>query len=326
LLFSPQSIQLVNDPKGFYVAGLTEDGLAAFDLRTGDTGVARGLSGNVFHEGLAVERGENDRGYAAFVLAKGKASKPIELPVKADAGAPISLGDQIIWVETEGGPALIVKAVKGTKVVERATVKGKFTGAFHTCQHGQMQAVATWAGHTGQHGAKPTAGGTMTQFAISIYKNGTWSKAAEAELPFNRVVESDLVCSANGASLVWAENAEGAARIARLNCTAEGCKVADAKLPGLESRWWWTVGPIGDKVLIMWRAALSEARMRLAPIAELEQAKEQVLFDDQDHGGPKAGEAVSVHSDSGALLLFKDESPVALTVQADGSTRVLTAK
>jgi hypothetical protein len=322
----PQSIQLVNDPKGFYAAGLTEDGLAAFDLRTGETGVARGITGNIFHEGLAVERGENDKGYAAFVLAKGKASKPIELPVKADAGAPISLGDQIVWLETEGGPALVVKAVKGTKIVDRANIKGKFAGAFHTCQHGQMQAVATWAGHTGQHGAKPNSGASATQFAISIFNNGTWSKAAEAELPFNRVVESELVCSANGASVVWAENVDGGARIAQLSCTANGCKLADAKVSGLESRWWWTVGPIGDKVLIMWRAALSEARMRLAPIAQLAEAKEQVLFDDQDHGGPKAGEALSVYSENAALLIFKDEPPVALTVQADGSTHVLTAK
>jgi hypothetical protein len=76
----------------------------------------------------------------------------------------------------------------------------------------------------------------------------------------------------------------------------------------------------------MWRAALSEARMRLAPIAQLAEAKEQVLFDDQDHGGPKTGEVLSVYSDSAALLIFKDEPPVALTVQASGSTHVLTAK
>jgi len=62
-LLPPQSIALVNDPKDFYVAGLTEAGLAAFDMRTGDTGVARGLTGNVFHDGLAVERGENDKGW-----------------------------------------------------------------------------------------------------------------------------------------------------------------------------------------------------------------------------------------------------------------------
>ena len=326
-LLPPQSIALVNDPKDFYVAGLTEEGLAAFDIRTGDTGVARGLTGNVFHDGLAVERGENDKGYGAFALAKGKASKPVELPVKADASAPISLGDQIAWVESaEGGPALIVKALKGNKVVDRASVKGPFNGAFHTCRHGQMLAVATWAGHTGQHGAKPTVGGTMTQFAISIFNNGTWSKAAEAQLTFNRVTESELVCTANGASLVWAENMETGVRVAQLNCTTDGCKVADVKLPGLESRWWWTVGPIGDKVLLMWRAALGESRMRIAPIAQLEQAKEQVLFDDQDHGGPKAGEALSIYSDSAALLVFKDEPPVALTVQADGSTHVVTAK
>jgi hypothetical protein len=326
-MLPPQSIQLVNDPKEFYVGGLTEDGLAAFEMRTGESSVAKGAAGNVFHEGLAVERGEGDKGYAVFALAKGKAGKPIELPVKDIAGAPMSFGDQIAWVEpAEGGSSLIVKSLKGKKVVDRANVSGKFIGPFHTCAHGQMLAVATYAGHTGQHGAKPNVGANKTQFTITIFNNGSWSKAFEAELPFQRAIESDLVCTADGASLVLAQNVEGGVQVSQLNCTADGCKTAEAKLPNIESRWWWTVGPMGDKVLLIWRAALGEARMRLAPIAQLEQAKEVVLFDDQDHGGPKAGEALPVYSDNAALLVFKDEPPVALTVQADGTARLVTAK
>jgi hypothetical protein len=324
--FPPQSIQIVQDPKDFYVAGLTEEGLAAFDMRTGESTVARGLEGNVFHQGLAVERGENDKGYAVVELAKGKAGKAIELPVPDKSGPPMSFGDQVAWVEpADASAALMVKSVKGNKLVDRASIRGSFNGAFHTCRHGQRLALATWAGHTGQRGAKPNVGGNKTQFTISFYDNGNWSKAAEAQLPFQRVIESELVCTDSGASLVWAQTIDGGVLIEQLNCTANGCKVAAAKLPNIESRWWWAVGPVGDKVLLLWRAALGEARMRLGPIAQLEQAKEQVLFDDQDHGGPKAGEAISVFSNDAALLVFKEEPPVALIVLADGTTRVLKA-
>ncbi len=323
----PQSIQLVEDDKDFYVAGLTESGLAAFNMRSGETTIARGTTGNVFHEGLAVERGDGDKGYAVFVLAKGKAGKAIDLPVKEGSATPLSLGDQVAWVEpAEGGSALIVKGVKGNKLVDRATIKGAFNGPFHVCRHGDLLALATWAGHTGQHGAKPSAAGNKTQFTISLYAKGAWSKAFEAELPFQRVIESELVCTNSGASLVWAVNLEGAVQVAQLNCSADGCKTAEAKVSGIESRWWWSAGPVGDKVLLVWRAALGEARLRIAPIAQLEQAKEQVLFDDQDHGGPKAGEAQPVYSKEAALLLFKEESPVALTVSADGTAKLLTAK
>ena len=323
----PQSIQLVEDDKDFYVAGLTESGLSAFNMHSGETTIARGATGNVFHEGLAVERGEGDKGYAVFVLAKGKAGKGIELPVKEGAAPPLSLGDQVAWVEpSEGGSTLMVKAVKGNKLVERATLKGAFNGSFHVCRHGDLLSLATFAGHTGQHGAKPTAAGNKTQFTVALYNKGAWSKPFEAELPFQRVIESDLVCTNSGASLVWAVNLDGAVQVAQLNCSAEGCKTVEAKVPNVESRWWWSAGPVGDKVLLVWRAALGEARMRIAPIAQLEQAKEQVLFDDQDHGGPKAGEALSVFSNDAALLVFKEESPVALSVSADGTAKLLTAK
>jgi len=323
----PQSIQLVDDDHGLYVAGLTESGLTGFDLRSGEPTEVRGAASNVLREGLAVERGENDKGFAVYVMAKGKAGKPVELPLKEATVPPMSLGSEVVWVEPgEGGPALIIRGVKGNKLVERATIKGPFVGSFHQCRHGDITALATWAGHTGQHGARPSLAGNKTQLAISISSKGSWSKAFEAVLPFQRSVESELVCANSGASLVWATSTDGALQVSRLDCTAEGCKVTESKLPNFESRWWWAAGPVGDKVLLLWRAGFGEARMRIAPLSQLEQAKEQVLFDDQEHGGPKAGEAISIYSSEAALLLFKDESPVALTIGADGSARVIEAK
>ena len=110
------------------------------------------------HDGLAVERGDGDKGYAIFQIAKGNVGKAIPLPVKDGAGQPLSLGDQVAWLEpADGGSTLEVKSVKGNKLVDRASIKGSFSGSFHTCRSGEALALATWAGHTGQHGAKPTA-------------------------------------------------------------------------------------------------------------------------------------------------------------------------
>jgi hypothetical protein len=318
---------LVDDEKDFYAAGLTEEGLAAFNMHSGEPSEARGTTGNVLREGLAVERGEGDKGFGLYLLAKGKAGKPIELPVKEPSIMPLSLGNKVAWVETvQGALSLVVKSFKGRKIVDEATVQGPFNGTFHACRHGELVALATWAGHSGQHGAKPNVGGNMTQFAISIFSKGAWSKAYEAQLPFQRVIESDLVCANSGASLVWVTAKEGSAQVTQLNCNAEGCKALESAVPNLESRWWWAAGPVGDKVLLVWRAALGEARMRVAPVVQLAQAKEEILFDDQDHGGPKAGEAQPVYSSDGALLVFKEETPVALAVTADGTARVLTSK
>jgi hypothetical protein len=323
----PQSIQLVSDDKDLYAAGLTEQGLTGYQLKTGEATPVKGQTGNLVHEGVAVERGEGDKGYVAIPLSKGKAGKPIAIKSKGNITQPMTSGNQVLWLEpAEGGNRLVVRTLKGNQLADTAALTGAFNGPFHLCRSGHMTALATWAGHTGQRAAKPTAGSDMTQLTFSMATDGAWSKAIEAKLPFKRVIESDLVCSQQAATVAWVEPVEGGVRVGQLTCDANGCKTADAQLQNIESRWWWAVGPVGDKMLVMWRANLGEARMRLAPLAQLNQAKDVVLFDDPDHGGPKAGEAVTVYGPSAALLLFKQEPPSALTIGIDGSAKSLSAK
>ena len=94
----PQSIQLVDDDQGLYVAGLTESGLTGYALRTGEKTDVRGLAGNVVRDGLSVERGDGDKDFAVYVLAKGKAGKAINLSANNVAVPPKSFGNEIAWV------------------------------------------------------------------------------------------------------------------------------------------------------------------------------------------------------------------------------------
>ena len=322
-----QSVQLVSDDEGLFVAGLTEKGLAGFDTKTGDPVAVKGVTGNLRRDGVAVEKGEGDKGWVAIPLTKGKAGKPIELKSKGTITQPFSMGNQILWLEpSDSGTTFVVKSLKGNRLVDTANLVGAFSGPFHWCKAGANAAVATWSGHQGQRSAKPNAGSDMTQVTVAFLKDGQWSKPIEAKIPFRRAIASDLVCAGNAASVAWAEPVEGGVKVGQLTCDPKGCKTAESTLANVDSRWWWSVGPVGERVLLMWRASLGEARMRVAPIEQLAQAPDVVLFDDPDHGGPKAGEATSVFTKDSALLFFKQEPPVVLNVGTDGSTQTLAAQ
>jgi hypothetical protein len=323
----PQSIQLVSDEKEMIAAGLTEQGQAAFNLKTGETILAKGQSGNLIRDGLAVERGEGDKGFVAIALAKGKAQKPIVLKSKAEVTQPLSIGSQIIWLEPGADTTTFVaKALKNNRLVDAAKLTGAFSGAFHVCKSAALTAVATWGMHNGQRGAKPSAGSDMTQVTVTQLRDGAWSKPAELKVPFRRAIESELVCSGSTVKMAWVEPLESSVKVGQFSCDKDGCKTAEEVLPNIDSRWWWAVGPVGDKLLVMWRASFGEARMRLGALGQLAQTKDVVLFDDIEHGGPKAGEAMSVFTNDAALLLFKQEPPVAMTIAADGTAKILTAK
>jgi hypothetical protein len=324
-LLPPQSIQLVSHPKELIAAGLTEKGLMAFDLKLGDAVAVKGLAGDLHSDGLAVERGDGDKGYVVVSLAKGKASKPIELKSKGTIFQPKSLGSEIVWLESgENSSTLAVRALTGNKLATRANIVGVFNGNVHSCSSGSNTAVGVWGPHEGQRGSKPSLGKDSTSVTIAIRSDGEWSKAFEAKLPFRRTIESELTCTRTGVSIAWAEPSDGGAKVGLLSCDAKGCNTTETTLPGIESRWWWAVGPVGEKVLLMWRAGLGEARMRLAPLDQLNAAKDSVLFDDQDHGGPKAGEAIPVFTDESALLIFKGDQSVVMNILKDGSVKILS--
>ncbi len=321
-----QTVDLVSDTQSVYAAGLTEKGLSAFDLKTGKQSDVRGLGALHFvHDGLAVEHGDKNEGFQVVTILNGKAGKPIPLKIASPIGDPLVLGNQIVFLEqAEGGAELVAKSLAGARLKDRSSQKGAFSGALHSCQRDSSLAVATFGARAGVHGAKATAGDGKTQVTVTLFQGGAWSKPSEATIPFERGTESELVCSKAGASLAFAQVVDGGIQVGRLDCTAAGCKTSDVKLPGVESKWWWAVGPLGDKTLVMWRSSLGETRLRVAPLAALPTTKDVVVFDAPDFGGPNAAEVTAVYADDAALLIFHDEKPVALSITAEGSVRVLT--
>lgn len=355
-----QSIEVVSDPKGLFAAGLTDDGLAAYDLETGEKSDVRGRSGHLMRDGLVVEKAAKEdvtaepprglpgrdakggkaakskskakpkgpmkeEGYEAIELTAGKASKEIKLPIKATVGDPIALGGQVIFISPlESGAELATLGVSHGRVKPNPAIKGSFSGALHSCQSGNDLAVAAFGPRSGQNNAKPTAGDGKTQFSVALFRGNAWSKAVETTLPFDRSFESDLVCTKDGAALVWVRNAEGSVQVGRIDCTAEGCKASDVKLPRVESKWWWAVGPLGDKTFVLWRSTLGETRLRVAPLADLPAAKDVLAFDTPDFGGPTAGEVTALLTPEAALLAFRGEQPVAMRIGTDGALRLLS--
>jgi hypothetical protein len=336
------TLDVVNDAEGLYAAGLTETGLIAYNLETGEPSAVRGRARRLVRDGVAVEPGAKEdvsqaprapgappavkeEGFVAVPLKAGKASKEVKLNIQNGVGDPISVGNHVLYLtQTGSGTELNVKQVAQGRLKDQARIPGSFAGAFHTCSHGDQLAVATWSGRSGLSGAKATGGAGKTQVSLAIYKGGRWSKALEASIPFERAFDSELVCTAAGASLAWAKNGEGGAQVGRVDCTADSCQSSEAKLAGVESKWWWSVAPLGAKTAVLYRSALGETRLRVAGMAELPSAKDTVLFDSPDFGGPNAGELTALVDENAALLVFRGEQPVALHLGADGAARVLT--
>jgi hypothetical protein len=320
-----QTIDLVSDVASVYAAGLTDKGLTSFDLKSGKQSDVRGLGAlKLVHDGHAVEHGDKDEGYQVELIANGKASKPTPLKIDGIVGDPLALGDQVVFVQqADGGAEFVAKSLSGGKLKDVTAQKGVFSGALHGCRQNADLAVAAFGGRAGEHGAKATGGDDKTALTVTLFHGGTWSKPAEATIPFERGFDSNLVCTKSGASIAYAQVVDNAVQVGRVDCSSAGCKSSEVKLPGVESKWWWAVGPIGDKTLVIWRSSLGETRMRLAPLDALPSAKDAILFDAPDFGGPNAAELSALYSDDAALLIFHDEKPVALDVNATGGVHVL---
>lgn len=350
--------EIVNDAKGLYVAGLTEKGLVAYNVETGEASDVRGRTGRLLREGVVADKpvpqdisggppdphakpekpakggkgmfakpkgAAPDEGFVGVELKNGKASKEVKLGIESPVGNPITLGNQILWLApTEKGVELGVKSLKGGRVQTKSPLQGNFAGPFHTCQQGDTYALATYAARSGQGSAKATGGDGKTALAFTLFQNGSWSKPAEATLPFERAGDSELACTGGGASVAWMKSEKGSAKVGRIDCTADGCKSNEVNLPGLESTYLWAVGTIGPKVFVLYRSTLGETRVRVAPLAELANAKDNIVFDVGDFGGPTTGELVVQTSDSAALLIFRGEQPpVALRLGSDGAVSVV---
>ncbi|HWP05134.1 MAG TPA: hypothetical protein VNN72_05305 [Polyangiaceae bacterium] len=369
----PQSVEIVNDSRGLFAAGLTEKGLVAYNLETGETSAVGGRSGRLVRDGVVVEKAVKedisggpedptkpdakakgkakpapkakpakgksamlskpaggaaapDEGLVAVELSNGKAGKPVKLSLTSPVGDPLTLGNQILALTpTEGGAELTVKSLSHGRLKDSPSLKGNFAGAFHTCQKGDTYAFATYAGRSGQGSAKPTGGEGKTAVTFSTYSGSGWSKPADATMPFDRAGESELVCTSSGASIAWLKGDKTSTTVGRIDCKADGCKSSDVSIPGFDSAYLWAVAPLGDKVFVLYRSSLGDTRVRVAALADLPTAKDTIVFDVGDFGGPTTGDLGVLASDTAALLLFRGEQPVALRLGPDGVVTVVSS-
>jgi hypothetical protein len=378
----PQSVEVVSDAKGLYAAGLTEQGMVAYNLETGETSAVGGKSGRLVRDGVAVEKpttpdisggpdepgakpdpkakkgkaaakappkpakggkGQKpafmskpkagaaapaaaaDEGFVAVELTNGKAAKGIKLPLTAPVGEPFALGNQIISLSpTEGGVELGIKSLSHGRLKDAGTFKGNFAGGFHTCQKGDAYAFATYAGRSGQGSAKATGGEGKTAVTFMSFQGGSWSKPADVTMPFERAGESELVCTANGASLAWFKGDKTSSTVGRIDCNKDGCKSSEANIPGFDNAYLWAVAPLGDKIFVLYRSSLGDTRVRVAALSELPTAKDNIVFDAGDFGGPSTGDLTVLSTDAAALLLFRGDQPVALRLGPDGVVSVVS--
>jgi hypothetical protein len=350
------SLDVVNDTSGLYAAGLTEKGLVAYNLETGETSAVRGRSDRLIRTGVVAEKAAKldisatpgapeppkpgakpsmfqkpkgaaaDEGFIAVELKDGKEGKAVKLSLESPVGNPITLGNQILYLTpTEKGVELGVKSLRGGRIASGGALKGTFAGAFHTCQSGDRYALATYGSRKGQGmSAKATAGDDKTAVTFTTFDKGKWSTPAEATMPFERSGESELSCHAGGASVAWMKADKGSALVGRIDCNAEGCKSSEQNVAGLDSTYLWAVGTLGEKVFVLYRGALGETKVRVAPLAELAGAKDITVFDTGDFGGPTTGELIVLATEPAALLLFRGEQPVALRLGNDGAVTVLS--
>jgi len=342
-----QTVQLVAETSGIFAAGLLEKGMMAYNLETGSSFGVHGGTGRLMVNGLAVEdevvpeekapqkptkRGKGHAhepassapGTVAVLVNNGKAGPSLKLPTQAPSIKPISLHGYAVWVE--GAPdstRLVMKNIVGGRLHDAGDFKATLKGSFHTCEGDGNVALAVWDRKVASKAKAAEATGKST-LAITQLRGGNWSKPVEFTLPADRAAESELHCTKGGASVAWASRVDNGFEITRLDCTPDACKTSTAKLPGIESRWWWLLSPLGENILMVWRSSLGDTRMRLAPLASLASTPDKIMFDTSDYGGPSNTDATSIVSTEAALLLFRDELPVAVRIGQDGSFGVLT--
>jgi len=344
-----QTVQLVAEPSGVFAAGLQEKGMMAYNLETGKSFGVHGGTGRLLINGLAVEdevvpeekepqkpakHGKGGHapeptlaapGTVAMSVNNGKAGPSLKLPTKAPVIKPISLHGYAVWVEgAQDSTRLVMKTIVGGRLHDAGEFKATLKGSFHTCEGEGVVGLAVWDRKAGSAKAKTADTTGKTVLTVTQLRDGSWSKPVETTLPLDRLAESELHCTKDGVSVAWASRVDNSLEISRMDCTPDACKSSTAKLPGVDSKWWWLLSPLGEKVIMIWRSSLGDTRLRVAPISSLSAAPDKIMFDTADYGGPSNTDAGSIVSSEAALLLFRDERPVALRIGKDGSFGVLS--
>jgi hypothetical protein len=132
-----------------------------------------------------------------------------------------------------------------------------------------------------------------------------------------------LTCGDGAATLTLHRVNGPTVDVTQLRCTPEGCsrKRGTVRLNAIKAMW--MVTDLDGKVLMLWRSPLGALRSRLAPIEELAQTEDVIVFDDPDYGGPKTGSLQFFSDGKTALVLFTGIGLHGLRLASDGSYGVV---
>lgn len=153
-------------------------------------------------------------------------------------------------------------------------------------------------------------------------KDGMQTRAARAHRASPRPHRGRVAigCSTDTASVYWRQPRVGTTELHRISCTRGGaCNEAVASLTGVDPQSWWWVGPVGTKVIALWRDPDGLVRMRYGDFEGLEKTESVILLDSEDFGGPKTLGIEVFPGRSAVAFWFRSETGThAIVVDAEG--------
>ncbi len=134
---------------------------------------------------------------------------------------------------------------------------------------------------------------------------------------------AEVSCSGDTVTRTWISKSGDDTSVHQIRCTAASCVHEMTKLRQLGLTKAWVVTTLGGKALLVFRGELGDLRMRMAPLAELSKARDTVIMDSSEHGGPETGEPHVLTGPAVVILLFRGEGLFGLRITADGEHRVV---
>jgi hypothetical protein len=310
-----QSVKLLRDEEAI-ITGLTPEGRQGFSAASGEPVAYRGSMDAPARDGVVIEPGVEGAPATAVSLVKGKprGEAAFMAPTNPD-GKPVSVGSFVSW--TAGKDAEMkwsFATVAGKSLKDAATFSGDYAGSLHACPNGSVMGV--WGKASAGINAAPTKG-EDTAVHVSFLTDGEWSKPVSDVIPFQRGVTSSR-CGDKRLELFWASSKAEDPEVGSLVCTPEGCKSSRSSWPSFGVKRWLSAGMAGDQFVALWTTELGDTRLRVGDAANFSNAKETVLFEDSERGGPLFREDQSFVTPHGVYLLVTDKGPTLLRVSAEG--------
>lgn len=121
-------------------------------------------------------------------------------------------------------------------------------------------------------------------------KDGMQTRAARAHRASSRPHRGRVAlgCTTETAAIYWRQPRVGKTELHRIACSRGGaCDEDVTTLEGVDPQSWWWVGPVGNRVVALWRAPDGLVRMRHGDFEGLAQRESVILLDSEDFGGPQ---------------------------------------